>query len=168
MISPPTDTVNDRIKLPLNFDSKKMMEEINTMKLEAFNYYDAVPLRAPAHLVDTSLPTPVHTGDFADGSWTEWSNTAHLINSPYIMSVVNSFQQHTKVTLVRLLRLEAGAVVKEHTDPTLGLQIPRSVVRLTIPIQSGDDVIFYLNRTPVEMKEGECWYMRLTDPHSII
>ncbi|MEO1260751.1 MAG: aspartyl/asparaginyl beta-hydroxylase domain-containing protein [Bacteroidota bacterium] len=162
-----TDQVKDRIKLPLTFDVAKMQEELNNLNFNTFIYYDVMPLRAPAHQVDPSLPAPPPADDYADGSWTDWMDTKALKQSPYLMSVVDYFRQHTKVTLVRLLRLEAGAFVKEHTDPTLGLHIEKSVVRLTIPIQTNDGVIFYLNREPVPMQPGECWYLRLTDPHAI-
>ena len=42
------------------------------------------------------------------------------------------------------------------------------MIRLTIPILVHEDVTFYLNKTPVGMGLGECWYLRLTDPHSIV
>ena len=161
------DTNSDRIQLPFMFDVAKMQKEIQELNLGNFIYYDSLPLRAPAHLVDTSLPFPPPADDFADGSWTEWLDTPTLKKSPYLTAVVDTFRQHTKVTLVRLLRLAPGAVVKEHTDPTLGLQIEKSVIRLTIPIMTNDTVEFFLNGTTVPMQPGECWYLRLTDPHRI-
>lgn len=164
----PTDTNLDQIKLPFTFDAAKMAAEIEALNLGGFIYYDSIPLRAPAHLVDTSLPFPPPAEDFADGSWTDWLDTPVMKRSTSIAEVVDFFKKHTKVNLVRLLRLEAGAVVKEHTDPTLGLHIEKSVVRLTIPIISNDMVEFYLNGKIVPMKPGECWYLRLTDPHKII
>ncbi|MEM1320270.1 MAG: aspartyl/asparaginyl beta-hydroxylase domain-containing protein [Bacteroidota bacterium] len=168
MIPTPPTTYQDRIKLPFQFDAAKMMEEINAMDLSFFIYYKVIMLRAPAHMVDTSLPVPPPADDFADGSWTEWMDTPELLQSPYLKSIIDTFRQHTKVTLVRLLRLEAGAVVKAHTDPTLALEVPKSVIRLTIPIQINDGVTFYLNDTPVPMQLGECWYMRLCDTHRIV
>jgi len=59
-------------------------------------------------------------------------------------------------------------VVKEHNDPTLALEQQKSVIRLTIPIQSNHRVVFFLNRVTVPMLPGECWYLRLSDPHSIV
>lgn len=159
---------SDRIKLPLTYDVAKMQAEVEATGMTKFVYYDVIPLRAPAHLVDTSLPPPPPAMDFADGTWTEWANTEVLEESPYLKSILEFFQQHTRVTLVRLLRLAPAAVVKEHTDPTLGLQIERSVIRLTIPIFRQETVEFYLNKELVPMKEGECWYMRLTDPHKVV
>jgi hypothetical protein len=67
-----------------------------------------------------------------------------------------------------LLRLAPGGIVDEHTDPTLGLQVEQSVIRLTIPILTNEAVEFFLNGNPVPMKPGECWYLRLTDPHRVV
>lgn len=164
-----TNQTSDRVKLPFIFEKSKMLEEAKAvLQLKDFEYYDVVPLRSPAHLVDTSLPFPPPCGDYADGSWTDWLDTDALKKSPYLNSIVNFFKENTIVTLVRLLRLAPDAIVKEHTDPTLGLEIEKSVIRLTIPILNNEKVTFYLNDTPVLMKPGECWYMRLTDRHKII
>ncbi|WP_298370851.1 aspartyl/asparaginyl beta-hydroxylase domain-containing protein [uncultured Lutibacter sp.] len=157
----------DRIQLPFYFDVKKMIAEIEDLNLADFIYYNVLPLRSPAHIVDPTIPFPPPAEDYADGTWTEWLDTDSLKKSPYLTSVIDFFREKTTVTLVRLLRLEAGSIVKEHTDPTLGIEIEKSVIRLTIPILTNNDVIFYLNGTPVPMKTGECWYLRLTDPHKI-
>ena len=158
----------DRIRLPLDFDAAAMREEIEAMHLRDFIYYDVLPLRAPAHLVDQSIAPPPAVDDYADGSWTDWLDTQALKEAVYLSEVVDTFREHTDVTLVRLLRLEPGAVVKEHTDPTLGLEQEKSVIRLTIPVLSGEQVEFYLNDTLVPMQPGECWYLRLSDPHRIV
>lgn len=158
----------DRIKLPFTFDVQKMLAEFEALQLADFEYYNVIPLCAPAHEVDRSLPFPPPAVDYADGSWTEWMDTPALQEAPYLKSIIESFKAHTKVTLVRLLRLAPNSTVKEHTDPTLGLEIEKSVIRLTIPILNNDDVVFFLNGTPVAMEPGECWYLRLTDPHKVV
>ncbi|GFD73593.1 hypothetical protein KUL113_30130 [Tenacibaculum sp. KUL113] len=163
-----SNAFSDRIKLPLNFNTAKMLEEAKALQLDNFEYYDVIPLRSPAHLVDTSLPFPPPAEDYADGSWTDWLDTNALKKSPYLTSVIDFFKRNTTVNLVRLLRLAPHSTVKEHTDPTLGLEVEKSVIRLTIPILNNENVTFYLNNTPVLMKPGECWYMRLTDPHKVI
>ena len=161
------DQIIDSVKLPFYFDVKKMQQEIEVLKLSAFEYYNVIPLRSPAHLVDTSLPFPPPADDYADGTWTDWLDTKELLNAPYLLSIIDSFRKNTTVTLVRLLRLAPNSEVKEHTDPTLALEIEKSVIRLTIPIIKNNKVTFYLNNTPVLMKPGECWYLRLSDPHKI-
>ena len=158
----------DRIQLPFTFDVTKMLSEFEALKLGGFEYYNVIPLRSPSHLVNTSIPFPPPAEDYADGSWCDWLNTIELENAPYLKSIVESFQKHTTVTLVRLLRLAPNSVVKEHRDLTLGLEVEKSVIRLTIPILNKEHIEFYLNNTVVDMKPGECWYMRLTDPHRVI
>ena len=164
----PTDTVVDRVKLPFIFDVEKMMAEVKALKLDSYIYYNVIPLRAPAHQVDSSHPFPPPANDYADGSWCDWLDTAALKASPYLASVIDTFKAHTTVNLVRVLRLAPGNIVQEHTDPTLGLQIEKAMIRLTVPIQTNDQVDFFLNGEPVPMNPGECWYLRLTDPHKVV
>ena len=159
---------NDRIRLPMSFDVARMQAEVQSLNLRGFIYYDVMPLRSPAHLVDPTIPRPPPVDDYADGSWTDWLDTPALRGAAYLSEVVDTFREHTDVTLVRLLRLEAGAVVKEHTDPTLGLEQESSVIRLTIPVFGGEQVEFYLNDSLVPMRSGECWYLRLSDPHRVV
>lgn len=168
IIPEPIDTKNDCIKLPFTFDVEKMKKEVEAISIDEFVYYNVIPLRAPAHTIDPSLPQPPPANDYADGSWTDWKNADHLEESPYIKSIVEKFQEYTRVTLVRVLRLEKEKIVREHRDVTLGLQIEKSVIRLTIPVIKDEGADFYLNQEIVPMKPGECWYMRLTDPHKVV
>lgn len=161
-------TNKDRIKLPFTFDVAKMQAELAALAQQQFVYYKVIQLRAPAHLVDTTLPFPPPAEDYADGTWCDWLDTPEMDASPYLKSVVEFFKENTRVTLVRLLRLAPESIVKEHTDPTLALEEEKSVIRLTVPIMSNDQVEFYLNDELVPMDLGECWYMRLSDPHRVI
>lgn len=158
----------DKIRLPFTFDVQKMLIEVDKLKEKHYEYYKVIQLRAPAHMVDTSLPFPPPAIDYADGSWTEWLNTEDLENSPYLKSIVDTFREYTTVNLVRLLFLAPNSTVKEHTDPTLALEEEKSMIRLTIPIDNNDGVSFYLNNKIVPMKVGECWYLKLSDPHRVI
>jgi len=90
-----------------------MLAECEVLTLDQFEYYKVIPLRSPAHIVDPSLPFPPPAEDYADGSWTDWLDTQQLKKFPYLMSVIDHFRKHTKVTLVRLLRLAPGSVIKE-------------------------------------------------------
>lgn len=157
----------DRIKLPFNFDVEKMCAEAKALKEEHYEYYKVIPLRAPAHLVDPTIPFPAPTGDYADGSWTDWLDTPSLNKSPYLKSIVDTFREFTTVNLVRLLFLAPHSTVKKHTDPTLALEEEKSMIRLTVPIDNNEGVAFYLNDTLLPMKVGECWYLRLSDPHYV-
>ena len=156
-------TVGDRVKLPLSLDLEKMRAKVLALPLHDFIEYSVLPLTEPR-----AIPRPTPVIDYADGSWAEWPDTPLLEACPYLTMVVNDFRSHTTVTLVRLLRLAPGGIVQEHTDPTLGLEQERSVIRLTIPILTNPGVAFFLNDTPVPMRPGECWYLCFTDPHRVI
>ena len=71
----PVDTKNDAIKLPFNFDADKITAEVEAMPMNTFIYYNVIPLRSPAHLVDPSIPFPPPADAYADGSWCDWLNT---------------------------------------------------------------------------------------------
>lgn len=165
--APKTEST-DRVKLPFTFDAEKMVAEFEALKLNNFEYYNVIPLRAPAHTVDTSLPFPPPADDYADGSWCDWMDTNYLQSSPYLNEVIDFFKANTTVTLVRLLRLAPHSIVQEHTDPTLGLEVHKSVIRLTVPILNKEGIQFFLNNSEVYMQPGECWYLRLTDPHRVL
>lgn len=158
----------DRVQLPFMFDTKKMLSEVHLLQKDNFEYYKVIQLRAPAHMVNTSLPIPPPVGDYADGSWTKWMNTPALEKSPYLNMIINKFEEFTTVNLVRLLFLAPNSVVKEHTDPTLALEEEKSMIRLTIPIDNNEGVAFFLNDTLVPMKDGECWYLRLSNKHRVV
>lgn len=136
----------DRVKLPFHYDAGLMRSEVEAMGLHPFIYYSVIMLKLPQERKADDPPT----------------------GYPYITKMIEDFNLHTHVSLARILRLEPGAEVQQHCDPMLGLEIPDSVVRLTIPICGGDDVTFYLNDKPVPMKPGECWYMKLSDQHRIL
>jgi hypothetical protein len=146
----------DRVKLPFSFDAAKMQADIQALELRNA---DSIPLRGPAHIIDPTLTIPPPTDDYPDDTRTEWKDTSRLQQSPYLKEVVDFFKQNTRVTLVRILRLAPGAEVQEHTDPTLGLHIERSVIRPTIPVFINDKVPFHLNGKPLGMQQGECWYL---------
>lgn len=158
----------DRVQLPFKFDTGKMLSEVHLLQKDNFEYYKVIQLRAPAHMVNTSLPIPPPVGDYADGSWTKWMDTPALEKSPYLKMIITKFEEYTTVNLVRLLFLAPYSVVKEHTDPTLALEEEKSMIRLTIPIDNNEGVEFFLNDTLVPMKDGECWYLRLSNKHRVV
>jgi hypothetical protein len=123
------------------------------LKIKDFEYYNVIQLRGPTHSIDRSLPVPLPAEDYADGSWTDWLDSNTL---PYLISIIDSFKEIMTVTLVRLLRLAPNSEVKQHRVSTLGLEVERSVIRLTKPIVNNMDIMFYLNDIPVDMKPGEC------------
>ena len=149
----------DRSKLRLSYDVERLQQET----LEAIRGY-------PPYLYYSVIPLTMASGrkpnvtDFSDPDWTSWVESPLLKESPYFLEVLDSLKCRT--TNVRLMRLGAGEVVQEHTDPQLNLEF-RNQVRLHVPIFVNESVDFILNGTKVPLQPGELWYMRLSDPHSV-
>jgi aspartyl/asparaginyl beta-hydroxylase (cupin superfamily) len=97
-----------------------------------------------------------------DGN-TNYQDTIFLEQSPYLKEVLD--QIHCPLLAVRLLKLDAGAQIKEHRDAELHFE--KGEIRLHIPVITHDDVYMYLDNERVQPKEGECWYMNFNLPHSI-
>lgn len=82
---------------------------------------------------------------------------------PYFASVISSFS--CPITSARLLRLRAGAHIKEHADGQLGYEDGN--FRLHIPVQTNDDVEFILAGERLRMVPGSCWYTNVNHRHSV-
>src|SRR5262249_22919300 len=93
----------------------------------------------------------------------EYVPTPLLAACPAIAAALDAFD--CPLESVRLMRLGAGSIVKTHTDHDLDVEHGR--VRLHIPIVTNPGVDFRLNDEQVVLGEGECWYLRLSDPPSV-
>ena len=156
----PSTVSFDRSKLALSYDVDCLQKEVLQViaQYPPYIYYSAIPLTMPGE-------RNANITDFSDPDWTTWIKTKVLNECPYIQSVLSSLDCRT--TNVRILRLESGGEIKAHTDPQLNVQF-RNQVRLHIPIFTTEQVEFLLNGVPVPLRPGELWYMRLSDPHSVI
>jgi hypothetical protein len=66
----------------------------------------------------------------------------------------------------RLLRLGPGSRILEHCDHDL--QGEQADLRLHIPLLSPPEVDFMLDGQRMPMAAGECWFLDLARPHSVI
>ena len=157
----------DRKRLPLSFDAERLVGDLERFKdsewIDHFvpqNYegsWQALPLRAQA---DASHPIQqVCSNPGCD----DYCDTDYLGRSPYFSAVLERFQ--CELLSVRLMKLKAGSRIKKHTD--LDLALESGYARLHIPIVTNPGMAFILNDEQVVMNPGECWYLRLSDPHHI-
>lgn len=154
------------LKLPFQFDAERLREELTVLEKIAWQshyqtlHYEgewtALPLRSVEGRADDVFVSPEATAVYKD--------TAYLAESPYLQSVLAHFK--CPLQGVRLLKLSAGAVIKEHRDADLSYE--KGEIRLHIPVITHADVEFYLDKERMQVKEGECWYMNFNLPHSII
>jgi hypothetical protein len=161
------DILPDRVRLPMTFDAAALAADLGafgerdwTAHFVRDNYegeWSALPLRAAAG--ETHKLRMI----FANPTATEFADTPFLDRAPAIRAALARFECPLKA--VRLMRLAAGSVIKEHDD--FDPDAERGTARLHVPVTTSAEVEFLLNRRPVPMAPGEVWYLRLADPHSV-
>jgi len=152
-----------RCKLPLGFDPAPLQADLAQIKDAEWHthfntsYFEGewsgIALRSIGGLSSQLYPDPHAHGAVED--------TEILSRCPNLRSVLSDFACPTRSA--RLLKLAAGAYIKEHRD--YNLSIADSELRLHIPIVTNTEVQFFLDAERVEMKAGECWYLDFTLPH---
>lgn len=159
--------MQDRVKLDLAFDASLLQEDLRNLQASSWidhfvkqNYdgdWSVIPLRGPATATHPVMMI------YSDPTCTEFANTPFLDSTPHCRRVLEKF--HCPLQAVRLMKLGPGSRIKEHTDYDLTAE--SGTARLHIPIVTNARVDFKLNGTRVLLSEGECWYLRLSDPHSV-
>lgn len=154
------------LQLPLYFDAAQMQEEAAALAEEywklhynTMNYsggWSALPLYAMNGSIEA-----IHA--IHNSNHVEYLPTPLLQRCPYTASVLEQLQFPKQA--VRLMRLEAGAIIKEHSDHQLAFE--EGEVRLHIPVQTNEFVEFYVQNERIIMGEGELWYLNLSLPHRV-
>jgi hypothetical protein len=157
----------DRLQLPFTFDRDLLAADLRRLSATPWinhfvtqNYqgdWSVIPLRGPA-----GARHPVQM-IYSDPTATAFEDTAMLADCRYFRAVLDSFA--CPLQAVRLMRLTPGSIIKEHCDHDLCFE--QGSVRLHIPITTNEGVVFDLNRRRVTLEAGSCWYLRLSDPHSV-
>jgi len=158
----------DRLRLPFTFDPDLLARDLRGLSAVGWtehfvrqNYdgdWSVIPLRGSA-----SAKHPVMM-IYSDPTCTDFADTPMLAACPYFRQVLDTFK--TPLLAVRLMRLTPGSVIKEHND--MDLSFEDGTVRIHVPVVTNAGVEFYLNRSRVVLDAGSAWYLRLSDPHSVV
>lgn len=158
-------TIIKYIKLPFLFDALRLQKELAELdtnfwqlhyqKLHYEGNWSAIPLRSINGQADNIFIAPQLHAYYA--------NTPFLKRDSYFEEVLSFFK--CEIQAVRLLKLEAGALIKEHKDAELSFE--HGSIRIHIPVITNGQVEFYLDKERMNLKEGECWYMNFNLPHSL-
>jgi mannose-6-phosphate isomerase-like protein (cupin superfamily) len=154
--------------LQQQFDIHRMQAEagnlISTAWREHYNkkHYEGgwsiLPLRSIGGSLDNTYS--IH---FSANEKIVYQDTLLLAGCEYFKKVLDFFQ--CEKTSVRLMKLEAGAIIKEHSDQEMSFE--EGEVRFHIPVHTNQRVEFYIMDEKVPMKEGECWYLNLSLKHRV-
>jgi hypothetical protein len=161
--------VPDRLRLPFTFEPARLLRDLASLEASSWidhfvtsNYegrWTVIPLRAPLGTEDAhpilQISSHPSEGDFVD--------TTVLDGCTYFAHVLAALG--FPLGAARLMRLDPGSVIRTHVDADLSFD--QGWVRLHVPVTTNPDVEFLVNGEPVTMREGECWYLRLSDPHSV-
>ena len=157
------------VKLPLPIDAALMKAELQ--KLEGVTFIDhynkphyegdwsVISLRSPSGKAENIVS--IHAS--SDHAANTYQDTPLMDRCPYIKSVIS--QLHCEKTMIRLMKLNAGAVIKTHTDHDMNFESGEA--RFHIPIVTNDQVEFFVDEERITLKEGACWYLNLNLPHRV-
>jgi hypothetical protein len=158
----------DRLRLPLTFDPDLLARDLHGLSAVGWishfvrqNYdgdWSVIPLRGKAGAQHPVMMI------YSDPACREFEDTPMLAACPYFQHVLKTIE--APLQAVRLMRLTAGSVIKEHSDHDLSFE--DGTVRLHIPLVTNAEVEFTLNRSRVVLEPGSAWYLRLSDPHSVV
>lgn len=156
-------------QLKQRFDVKKMQEEVcqlesglwqphyNTSQYEGD--WTTLSLRSINGNKENGIA--IHSSSLQPNM--AYQDTCFLQNCPYLKSVIHFFE--CEKLSVRLMKLNAGAVIKEHTDYEMSFEDGEA--RFHIPIITNNAVDFFIEDEKILMKEGECWYLNLSLKHHV-
>lgn len=156
-------TVIKYLQLPFTFSAANMRAEVDAITAGWKLHYNerdyagdwsAVPLRSVGGRMDNVV---------AHGQEMKFEETALMAQCPYMRQLIEAFE--CPLMAVRLLRLGAGSEIKEHKDAELNYE--QGEVRIHIPVQTHEDVAFFLDGERLAMREGECWYTNVNLPHGV-
>ena len=97
------------------------------------------------------------------GAVNTFKDTVLMSHCPYIKTVTDFFK--IEKTAIRLMKLDAAAVIKPHSDPDLNYE--EGEVRIHIPVITNPQVFFYIEDERLLMEEGSCWYMNVSLKHKV-
>jgi Aspartyl/Asparaginyl beta-hydroxylase len=158
----------DRLRLPFTFDADLLAGDLDRLSAVGWtqhfvpqNYdgdWSVIPLRGQAGATHPVMMI------YSDPTCTDFEDTPMLAACPYFRQVLDTFQ--APLGAVRLMRLTPGSIIKEHND--MDLSFEDGTVRIHVPVVTNPGVEFYLNRSRVVLDAGSAWYLRLSDPHSVV
>lgn len=159
------ETLVTQLKFPMTFDVERLKQDLaQALKQNWIAHYNPTDYSGDWNLIALmSCGGDQERIQAFPISGMAVIETEILQQCPYFKEVIDSFQ--FPKTTARLMRLQAGAVIKPHTDYCLGYE--DGVFRIHIPVVTNPDVEFIIAGKRVIMEEGTCWYINANKEHSV-
>lgn len=121
--------------------------------------WSALPLRSINGRLDNCVS--IHSSSLQKNM--TYRDTSYLDNCLYLQWLISYFE--CEKMSVRLMKLNAGAIIKEHTDYDMSFE--EGEARFHIPIVTNTGVDFFIEDEKIPLQEGECWYLNLSLKHRV-
>lgn len=148
------------IRLPFQFDVEPILAEVERLPSEAFVEVQSSHIN-PGGLLACNLLVPdlelVGKQDgfrLIPGPW--------LSSSPAILEVIDALQ--CEKNMARIHKLQPQAKIDEHTD---GITFLQGMVRVHVPLTTGEGSRFVLAGKLLDMQAGETWILNVGKPHEV-
>ena len=151
------------LKLPLSFDAARLQAELDALLapqwIEHFNTrgYDG-GWRCLALRSADGRPRDI--GALSEANFLD---TPALAQCPYFRAVLDAFE--CDKAAVRLMALEAGAVIKPHRDAATAFG--DGLARLHVPLQTDPAVTFRIDGEDIHFSRGDTWYLNAGRTHAV-
>ncbi|MEC9341967.1 MAG: sulfotransferase [Pseudomonadota bacterium] len=144
-------------RLPLRFDAERLREEVESMDETDWRPHPQ------GFAGNSALILVSRDGEINDDMSGPMAPTPLLERCPYLKQVMASF--NTVIGRSRLMRIEAGEQVNEHTDIHYYW---RDRVRVHVPIVTHPSVEFWCAGKQVHMAAGEAWTFDNWRMHTVL
>ena len=151
-----------KVQLPFEFSVERLHADLAIVRDDEWiAHYNPDDHEGNWRLAALMAPAGMQTNIWSCSIPEIFRPTPLLKRCDYFQTVLD--QIPVKKSSVRLMKLDAGAVIKEHCD-SLG----EEEVRIHIPVTSNQQVEFYLTGERVKMEAGSCWFLDFRLPHSVV
>ena len=157
------------VQIKQRFDIAKMQKEVQLLESSLWKphynekHYEGNWTILPLRSINGSIDNPISIHASSLQMNMAYRDTSLLDNCFYLQSVIGFFE--CEKMSIRLMKLDPGAVIKEHTDYEMSFE--EGEARFHIPILSNSGVEFFVEEEKIPLKEGECWYLNLSLKHRV-
>jgi hypothetical protein len=155
------------VLLPFSFDGERLQRDLAAAQSRIawerhfnrayhFGEWSGIALRGNSNAKLTLTIDPSRPDEFRDFETFD--------ACPYVREVLASFQ--CPIRTVRFLKLAPEGGIREHRDQYVGVDFDE--LRVHVPVLTNDDVDFVVAGERVVMRPGQCWYVDVDQPHSVL
>lgn len=165
----PAKTINKKpvkqLKLPFEFNIILLQADVKRIQESAWiAHYNKANYNGSWTSLALFSKDGLSTSIYADMDHHPVLKATEILDvSPYIQEVLDLLK--FEKLAVRLMRLNAGAEIKPHSDNELGYE--NGEFRLHIPVTTNPEVNFILGGERIIMDEGSCWYINANEEHAV-